>query len=271
MTIIGKGSFGSVTYNKRTKNVTKRVNIAHSKVKRSHVANEIATLKKLGLHPNIIQYVSHKICSTVVTVCYKYGGVTLHQIMTRSSKLNTYLKIHDYACCDIKLMTVDIFSFDIRDVTQQMLSAIHFIHSKGMIHADLKSDNVVFNPVTRNVKIIDFGAVRRLNENGEYVSSSGELYANAYRNPVARFDIDVNRIFSPLDDMWAFGCIVYELCHYYYTQKPFIRIYEFTHEDKVDLVNNFNNYLPQINEYEQRLLMNTLRAPVNADVLLVNL
>ena len=40
---------------------------------------------------------------------------------------------------------------------RQILQGIHFIHSKGVVHLDLKAENIMFDEEDCMVKLIDFG------------------------------------------------------------------------------------------------------------------
>lgn len=46
---------------------------------------------------------------------------------------------------------------------KQILSGIIYCHKKGIVHRDLKSENILFDS-TDNIKIIDFGASVKMNE-----------------------------------------------------------------------------------------------------------
>jgi serine/threonine protein kinase len=43
------------------------------------------------------------------------------------------------------------------DVLKQMLNVVEYIHSKGLIHRDLKPDNFLYNEKNNNVYLIDYG------------------------------------------------------------------------------------------------------------------
>ena len=43
------------------------------------------------------------------------------------------------------------------DICSQMWKQIHILHKIGMIHCDIKSSNIMINPKSMNVRIIDFG------------------------------------------------------------------------------------------------------------------
>jgi serine/threonine protein kinase len=50
----------------------------------------------------------------------------------------------------------------IRTILVQLLNAVHYIHSKQIIHRDLKLDNILLmEPNTDRVKVADFGVCFR--------------------------------------------------------------------------------------------------------------
>ena len=56
----------------------------------------------------------------------------------------------------------------------QIVRGVHFIHSKGILHLDLKPFNIMFaNPQDDyNLRIIDFGLAEQLAENSDHVFMS---------------------------------------------------------------------------------------------------
>ena len=52
----------------------------------------------------------------------------------------------------------------------QLLLAVNFIHKKGIVHRDLKLDNILLNSSTQgnfDVRIADFGLASTLKENSK--------------------------------------------------------------------------------------------------------
>ena len=84
-----------------------------------------------------------------------------------------------------------------------------YLHKCGIVHRDLKPSNICFSPETQEVKIIDFSLARESGlDNGDrtwYVQTrqyrAPELLLNSLRN-------------TPKIDVWALGCIFYELMVY---------------------------------------------------------
>lgn len=88
---------------------------------------------------------------------------------------------------------------------RQICEAIEFIHSKNIIHLDLKPENVLCLTKTGNqIKIIDFGMARRYDPNKKLQILFGT--AEFVAPEIVNFDeIGLHT------DMWSVGVICYVL------------------------------------------------------------
>lgn len=100
---------------------------------------------------------------------------------------------------------------------RQMLQGVHYLHSLGVVHRDLKLENVL---LSRNleVKIADFGlsALIRLGEDGYDPDESGKRKRYKHLHEMwgtkEYFAPEVvDQAYGPQADVWALGCILHEV------------------------------------------------------------
>ncbi|XP_077994181.1 homeodomain-interacting protein kinase 1-like isoform X2 [Glandiceps talaboti] len=94
----------------------------------------------------------------------------------------------------------------IRPVTQQVLVALLKLKNLGLIHADLKPENIMLvDPVRQpyRVKVIDFGSASHVSK----AVCSTYLQSRYYRAP----EIILGLPFCEAIDMWSLGCVIAEL------------------------------------------------------------
>jgi len=88
----------------------------------------------------------------------------------------------------------------------QLLDALHHIHAKGIVHRDVKPENLVFeNAEGGTLKLIDFGLTARVKAGQALTDPFGTLQ---YAAP------EVMRKGASYDqkaDMWSVGCVAYVL------------------------------------------------------------
>lgn len=91
------------------------------------------------------------------------------------------------------------------DVAKQILSALAYAHGRGVVHRDIKPDNIIISP-TGGVKITDFGIARIASE--ITISNPGAIVGSP--NYMAPEQI----LGDPVDgraDLFATGAVLYEM------------------------------------------------------------
>jgi len=103
---------------------------------------------------------------------------------------------------------------------KQILSGLHYLHSLGVVHRDLKLDNILMSGTgaTCEMKIADFGlsALVRIDEQGYDAEESGKR--KNYRQLHDMWGTKeyfapevIEQAYGPQADVWALGCVLYEM------------------------------------------------------------
>ncbi|XP_051115815.1 cyclin-dependent kinase G-1-like [Andrographis paniculata] len=102
-------------------------------------------------------------------------------------------------------MTRPISTCEVKDLMQQLLVGVKFLHDNGMMHRDLKPSNILVSKEGL-LKICDFGLSRVYNyKNGMHSLGVGTLY---YTAPEMILGLEN---YTCAIDMWSVGCIMAEL------------------------------------------------------------
>ena len=132
--------------------------------------------------------------------------VRLHDVMFQVPRLTL---VFEYCQWDLKKYQVSLqrpfTTQEIRDFLRQILLGLSFIHSRSVVHRDLKPQNILLNEKMQ-IKIADFGLSR---VTGVPVKKySHEVVTMWYRAP----DVMLGSVFYGFAiDVWSVGCIFAEM------------------------------------------------------------
>ena len=100
---------------------------------------------------------------------------------------------------------------------KQILEAVHYMHSRGVVHRDLKLDNIMVNG-DGIIKVVDFGlsALCELGDKGYdlELSSKRKRYdkiMDMWGTPNMYSPELIAGGYGPQTDIWSLGCVLYEL------------------------------------------------------------
>ncbi|KAJ1729583.1 hypothetical protein LPJ61_003455, partial [Coemansia biformis] len=137
--------------------------------------------------------------SRVCLVMEPLLGKTLHDAFPQ--RISALYGAHDEVVA--KKMHMDM----IRTVVRQLLVALAHMHSNTLIHADIKTTNVIcVNDVDLRVKLVDFGNAVSDSDVSEYYSTF-EIQTVWFRAP----EVAYQRPFGRAIDLWSIGCVMCEL------------------------------------------------------------
>eukprot|EP00730_Choanoeca_flexa_P018824 TRINITY_DN9174_c0_g1_i2.p1 TRINITY_DN9174_c0_g1~~TRINITY_DN9174_c0_g1_i2.p1 ORF type:complete len:557 (+),score=104.17 TRINITY_DN9174_c0_g1_i2:61-1671(+) len=189
---IGSGTFGEafLVHDRRKDKqiVLKDVKVGLlSPSARENALNEVIILSSLR-HPYIVRYHDSFVANN-----------ELHIAMEFCPKGDLHSCIEEQRLANALFPEEQVLAW----ATQLML-ALDYIHSKKILHRDLKSQNV-FISRRNHLKLGDFGVSRCLESTDQFASTLvGTPY---YLSP----ELAGGRPYNAKSDCWAAGCILYEL------------------------------------------------------------
>jgi dual specificity tyrosine-phosphorylation-regulated kinase 2/3/4 len=91
----------------------------------------------------------------------------------------------------------------VQTVARHVAGALQFVHSRGIMHCDVKPENILFmNSDLKSVKLIDFGCSATVSDRiYTYIQS------RFYRAPEIVMGIEC----GPKIDVWSLGCVLCEM------------------------------------------------------------
>jgi mitogen-activated protein kinase kinase kinase len=99
----------------------------------------------------------------------------------------------------------------VKKPVRQILSGLKYLHSKGIIHRDLKSKNILVS--NRGVpKLADFGSAKIIDRTQEsQVNSMLEASVHVCTPLYFPPEFVLNNVYTEKSDIWSFGCVVIEM------------------------------------------------------------
>ncbi|GFO03915.1 cyclin-dependent kinase 9 [Plakobranchus ocellatus] len=144
-------------------------------------------------HPNVVtsleSWHEEVLFSGVLTNC--------HMIVMELCETSLFQKLLDNVHRGFEIHSIKF-------ITAQLIRGLGFVHSKGIMHRDLKPDNILLTS-KGVVKIADFGMSRPVSREHVYTPRRVTLW---YRSPEMLL---MATNYSSAVDLWSLGCIVAEM------------------------------------------------------------
>lgn len=185
--VMGAGKYGVVKVGKSLSKPGYRVAVKVIKLEKlksqyHSVVQEILALKKID-HPNVVK---------------------IHEIFKDSKKLYIVMEyVEGKELFDFVVQKMKLLESEASKITMQLLKAIKYLNEIKLCHRDLKPENIIIDPVTLNIKIIDFGLSAFYSDFNQLTTKVGTPY---YVAPEV-----LDKAYGKECDMWSIGVITYVL------------------------------------------------------------
>ncbi len=191
---IGSGSFGTV-YLAEYDDTKEKIAIKKVFQDQRYKNRELEIIKEIK-HPNIVNLINYFYtpCDKedsddyYLNIVMEYIPETLAKIVKNYYKSNTTMPF-----------------FDVKLLSYQMLRSIAYCAAIGVCHRDIKPHNILIDPETKVLKLIDFGSAKKLKKGDTNIAYICSRY---YRAPELSFGA-TDYTFSI--DTWSVGCVIAEL------------------------------------------------------------
>ena len=157
---------------------------------------EISILKAIA-HPNIVEFVD----------MMREPGTDMPSMAMKYARAGSLDSFHRYFRNMGKPVDMKVYS----SIILGIYDGLRYIHSLGIVHRDIKLQNLLYCPEDETVKIADFGsaAVHRPTTELPGDRHTDWVTTLPYRAPEALMGL--NRILGPEMDIWSAGVVVFEL------------------------------------------------------------
>ena len=98
-------------------------------------------------------------------------------------------------------MFLTLSEFEVRYYTYELLKALNYCHSKGIMHRDVKPHNIIVNRTEKKLHLIDWGLAEFYHRGHEYNVRVASRY---FKSPELLLDYEY---YDYSLDMWSLGCL----------------------------------------------------------------
>ncbi|KAI7872567.1 casein kinase II subunit alpha [Spinellus fusiger] len=177
---VGRGKYSEVFEGITTSSSEKCVIKVLKPVKKKKIKREIKILQNLAGGPNVVCLLD----------------------VVRDPQSKTPALIFEYVNnMDFKVLYPKFTDYDIRYYMLELLKALDYCHSKGIMHRDVKPHNVMIDHDKRQLRLIDWGLAEFYHPGTEYNVRVASRY---FKGPELLVD------FQEYDyslDLWSYGCM----------------------------------------------------------------
>ena len=132
------------------------------------------------------------------------GGINIISLLdvVREPQSKTPSLVFEYVNnTDFKVLYPNLTDYDIRFYLMELLKALDFSHSQGIMHRDVKPHNIMIDHEKRQLRLIDWGLAEFYHAGKEYNVRVASRYFKGPELLVDLQDYDYSL------DLWSLGCV----------------------------------------------------------------
>ncbi|XP_047092591.1 casein kinase II subunit alpha-like [Lolium rigidum] len=214
---VGKGKYSEVFEGFRTGSQERCVIKILKPVRKKKIKREIKILQNLYGGPNI---------------------VTLLDVVRDDDSKTPSLVFEYVDNTDFRVLYPTFSDYDIRYYIFELLKALDFCHSRGIMHRDVKPHNIMIDHAKRQLRLIDWGLAEFYHPRMEY---NVRVASRCYKGPELLVDL-LDYDYSL--DLWSLGCMfaamIFRVDPFFHGQDNYQQLVKIT---KVLGTDDFHSYL----------------------------
>ena len=179
---IGRGKYSEVYEGINTLNNERIVIKILKPVKKSKIRREIKILQTLRGGVNIINLID-----------------VVRDPMTKTPAL--IMEYVDTGDLDFRSLYKSFTDYDIRFYIYEVLKALDYCHSKGIMHRDVKPHNIMIDHTNKRLRLIDWGLAEFYHPQHDYNVRVASRY---FKGPELLIDLQT---YDYSLDIWSLGCM----------------------------------------------------------------
>ncbi|MBA0664011.1 hypothetical protein Goklo_004087, partial [Gossypium klotzschianum] len=233
---VGRGKYSEVFEGINVNNNERCIIKILKPVKKKKIKREIKILQNLCGGPNIVKLLD----------------------VVRDQHSKTPSLIFEYVnSTDFKVLYPTLTDYDIRYYIYELLKALDYCHSQGIMHRDVKPHNVMIDHELRKLRLIDWGLAEFYHPGKEYNVRVASRYFKGPELLVDLQDYDYSL------DMWSLGCMFAGMI---FRKEPFF--YGHDNYDQLVKIAKAIDFLDKLLRYDHQDRLTAREAMVGPSLLL---